>query len=1013
MASLRLTFPEKDQPTVIALTGARLTIGRLPFNTIQIIDRTVSGFHAELIGEHGHYRLHDRGSSNGTYVNGQKVSDYHLNEACTISFGTVEAQFSPEEVAAVEEAETFPSRGEVNAVRQENAEMRATVSALREEIAALRKEHTGSTEGGAAGVSREEFDQVAAEREALKEAQLRHEEEINRLKTDLAILKRDRLNLQLAYDGAQRELEQLRRKVNGADEAPALAPVEAAAVVAAQADEVRIEVPKRPVPMTPPSVPETEAAAPMMPLSVPESSPAEEATPAAPDSPEPLAPAASLPFKPMPKPLVPLSKAPSAVPAPAVSGQPAKPPASVTLPHKPGAPSGESGYGGDRHRQGARGARQWRPPIFAPADRAGQTRHPSTGNWKAPAAGGEAAATVYRETESRPTPQDRPQRHAENRGIGLGVSRASAVGIRAVFGLKSSVLPILRLPTPAPMSAASMSEEESIPRREKRVAGLLLLLALGLRCFYIFRYRYDSDEPQHLHTTWGWTQGLLQYRDFFDNHTPLFHILFSPLVAALGERTNILDFMRFAIVPLWFVSLWCVWKIGCALFSRRAGCWAVVLISLLPWWFYPALEYRTDNLWTPLWLGAVATLVCGRFTRGRAFTGGLLLGICFTASLKTVLLTFVLVMALGGTLLICVRRLGLAGIVRVLRTSWPVLVGMIVAPAILASFFALKGAWKPFIYGTIQHQLLPDVDKVNHPLYLRLVFPVALPFLLGAAAWIVHRAPDTARAVRRAGLFLVAGFYYTGLYTFWTLLTRQDYLPFFPLAMVLLAPALIALTERFVAAQPARGLVAVGALEIVLILAGRPPWVDGTQREREILGEVLRLTKPGEFVMDFKGESVFRRRAFFYVLEPLTHVRIRSMIIADTVAEDLVDKHVCVVLNQDRWYPRNAVKFMAENYLAVGRMRVAGKVIAAKPVAANETIRFAVAVPASYVFWADGGPITGSLDGTPPTEARELTAGPHAFAPDAPHGPVAIFWSRAADLKFQPVLDKVGWQDFK
>src|ERR1700742_258028 len=105
MASLRLTFPEKDQPTVIALTGARLTIGRLPFNTIQIIDRTVSGFHAELIGEHGHYRLHDRGSSNGTYVNGQKISDYRLSEACTIAFGTVEAQFSPEAVALNDEAE--------------------------------------------------------------------------------------------------------------------------------------------------------------------------------------------------------------------------------------------------------------------------------------------------------------------------------------------------------------------------------------------------------------------------------------------------------------------------------------------------------------------------------------------------------------------------------------------------------------------------------------------------------------------------------------------------------------------------------------------------------------------------------------------------------------------------------------------------------------------------------------------------------------------------------------------
>lgn len=350
MASLRLTFPEKDQPTVIALTGARLTIGRLPFNTIQIIDRTVSGFHAELISEHGHYRLHDRGSSNGTYVNGQKVSDYHLNEACTISFGTVEAQFSPEDVASGEEAETFPSRGEVNAVRQENAEMRATVAALREEIAALRKDHKG---GEGATVSREEYEQVVVERESLKEVRLRHEEEINLLRTDIAILKRDRANLQAAYDGAQREMEQLRRKLNGEEEKPALPPVEAQAVKPSPAGEVRIEVPKAgtlplvslPVPREPspaaPAVPVKPATpvvpvTPIAPVSVPAETPAaaEEITavppPSVPAAPEPLAPAAHMPFKPQPKQQPSLPKPyttpTAATPAPAAPTPLPKPP---------------------------------------------------------------------------------------------------------------------------------------------------------------------------------------------------------------------------------------------------------------------------------------------------------------------------------------------------------------------------------------------------------------------------------------------------------------------------------------------------------------------------------------------------------------------------------------------------------------------------------------------------------------------------------------------------------------
>ncbi len=332
MASLRLTFPEKDQPTVIALTGARLTIGRLPFNTIQIIDRTVSGFHAELISEHGHYRLHDRGSSNGTFVNGQKVSDYHLNESCTISFGTVEAQFSPEDVPAAEEAETFPSRGEVNAVRQENAEMRATVAALREEIAALRTEHKASTEGGGGTVSREEYDKLVIERESLKETQLRQEEELNRFKTDIAILKRDRVNLQLAYDSAQREIERLKSKVNGTAEEPALPPVQAAAVVAAQADEVRIEVPK-------PTAAAAPASAPTLAPVDPEPAAEEIETPAAASETdaieEPLSPAAHTPFKPLAKPYSTLPKAPTAPSTPMATP---KLPAPAGLPQKPTTP---------------------------------------------------------------------------------------------------------------------------------------------------------------------------------------------------------------------------------------------------------------------------------------------------------------------------------------------------------------------------------------------------------------------------------------------------------------------------------------------------------------------------------------------------------------------------------------------------------------------------------------------------------------------------------------------------
>src|SRR5690606_17565551 len=98
MASLRVKLPGKDETSVIALRGDRITVGRRPDNTLQILDRTVSAYHAELILEDGHYRVHDLGSANGTQVAGDVVTDFHLRDACKVTFGTVECEFDPAEV---------------------------------------------------------------------------------------------------------------------------------------------------------------------------------------------------------------------------------------------------------------------------------------------------------------------------------------------------------------------------------------------------------------------------------------------------------------------------------------------------------------------------------------------------------------------------------------------------------------------------------------------------------------------------------------------------------------------------------------------------------------------------------------------------------------------------------------------------------------------------------------------------------------------------------------------------
>src|SRR6266849_10610329 len=112
-------------------------------------------------------------------------------------------------------------------------------------------------------------------------------------------------------------------------------------------------------------------------------------------------------------------------------------------------------------------------------------------------------------------------------------------------------------------------------RQMARGERLILIGISALSCLLhalaYFRYRFDSDEPQHLHVAWGWTAGLLPYRDVFDNHAPLFHILTAPLVALIGEDPRILVFMRLAMTPFFAAALVGSFLVGRRLFGARAG----------------------------------------------------------------------------------------------------------------------------------------------------------------------------------------------------------------------------------------------------------------------------------------------------------------------------------------------------------------------------------------------------------------------------------------------------------
>ena len=87
-------------PTAFALTAV-MTIGRGAHNSVALpSDKHVSNNHALVFVRDGVIHVRDRGSTNGTYVNGARIDDETpLNDGDRITVGTTVLRYSAQQAA--------------------------------------------------------------------------------------------------------------------------------------------------------------------------------------------------------------------------------------------------------------------------------------------------------------------------------------------------------------------------------------------------------------------------------------------------------------------------------------------------------------------------------------------------------------------------------------------------------------------------------------------------------------------------------------------------------------------------------------------------------------------------------------------------------------------------------------------------------------------------------------------------------------------------------------------------
>ncbi len=494
----------------------------------------------------------------------------------------------------------------------------------------------------------------------------------------------------------------------------------------------------------------------------------------------------------------------------------------------------------------------------------------------------------------------------------------------------------------------------------QRKTAILIGASIAVRLFFVAALRIDSDEPQHLHVAWGWSRGFVQYRDIFDNHFPLLHLLFAPLMRLMPESSATLLWMRLAILPVAMACGWLIYRIGTPLIGRASAAIAACLFSVLPPWLPKSVEFRNDTLWIFFWLAALALLVGRR--RPAYALAGIAAALCLLASVKALPLFLAHALALSS------QRQSVGG-----KMLARVASGAAIPLLAAAAFFHVRGALDEMLYATLLY-------NGSVPVWAGRRIGGALAFAAIVPA-LALRTPRRASAVGpvAAHLAWVAVWYPLILLCFWPILTPRDFLPLVPLAALAIGGS------RVGRALP----VAVFAAATLAAVVYARPWSSPDSSRASVVDAVAGLTDGDDFVFDLKGETVFRKRPVRTIYESVGRALTVNGTIPDRGPEEIVAHRCCVAVSDATFIPPRTRDFLNRHFIDRGALRVCGSVARGGA--------FTIAVPQVYAVIARH-PSRVTIDGVPYRGPRFLTAGRHVIGgqPATGNGQLTVIWWRAA-----------------
>lgn len=511
----------------------------------------------------------------------------------------------------------------------------------------------------------------------------------------------------------------------------------------------------------------------------------------------------------------------------------------------------------------------------------------------------------------------------------------------------------------------------------------------------------DPDESQHLHAAWLVASGRAPYRDFWENHTPLFYYLLAPLMWSFTDRPAVYTAGRAMMALLTIPTLVLVYRLARRLGSRVAAL-AVLLLAVQSRFAEYTTQVRPDVPALIAWLATLLALVRWR-EDGRStwlWVTGFALGVYAALTPKAVYgaVGVVVVLLVAGrderrgflrsiselTSLVAAASVPLLGLLGWLRMTG--------GPGALAGFVA------DVVIGNLRYpdftRQLPDSDEGL------IIYVLAV---IGAVLIIRRHGRRVFLSPLHGPLLLTAGV----LTTFLTFprtpaVYRYTWLPVLVVAAVYASVALIAGIDYARARRSSLSRVAASVMLVVITVIPVGASVLNLRRDRHKnahqmarMRAELTYACPGEPVLDGTAFAVFRPSAYHFHV--LVH-GLRSWIAAGVISEQRILEELyqarAPVADPDRRLHalgRDVDTFLATYYGAgPNELRLAGTTIPLPKGSTSGSRSVALLIGGPYDL-AVGNGVAITIDGAPVHDGRvSLEAGKHELTWQGSGGTISL-----------------------